>query len=75
MKKDEQVYIGLLKKLERKIDRLEILMVMLLNRDSDITYEVSENNTIHHPRKRDKPDKMKSNKELTLFNYDEKLPF
>lgn len=62
---NSQIYIGMLKKLERKVDRLEILLVELLNKDNPKRYKVSENNLIAHPPSRKN---IPQPPERTLFN-------
>lgn len=77
MEKDNQnqVYMGMLKKVERKVDNLEILLVELLNKDNPGKYKVSENNIVAYPPGRLKPISKKPDINLFNFSNPDDLPF
>lgn len=70
-----QVYMGMLKKVERKVDNLEILLVELLNKDNPGKYKVSENNIVAYPTSRLKPIGKKPDINLFNFSNPNDLPF
>ena len=70
-----QVYMGMLKKVERKVDNLEILLVELLNKDNPGKYKVSEYNIVAFPPGRLKPIGKKPDINLFNFSNPNDLPF